>query len=416
MINYKIYATTQTSHLIRICNMLDEINYHYSIIVSAKSTVQKRPTVEFEISQLDIIKDYTNSYRFVIVTIPCKTGYYKRYTIAHRKLLNVISNDYRFLSTYQKYMNMKAINIYTTQIIKKQNPMTLGIYLIAGGYGDFFRHVYLLQNYIKSKLDENYKIYIHYANKNFYSLHKLFFPNCIYKIIPNRLHIKSNINIKPYREIINLADIAFDNEDRLYQISKYINGSYDRNIDAIQLNHKLSANIYKNLIKRIRKKHNKVIGLQIHTTSINPLHRNYSVENAQRFIDVCIHNNIAICILTPYEGEKLQNCYDLSYMSIDKLPDIIKMLDCIVSIDSCCGHIAALMNTPSIIIFNTVLPYSQSVIRMNRNLVSKDDDVNSIKPEVIYKTLIGIFDETIKLPVELRRNYDILNDWNTEIV
>lgn len=178
----------------------------------------------------------------------------------------------------------------------------------------------------------------------------------------------------------------------------------------------------KKSIIKIRNERKIKVGIQFWTDEPGS-ERNWNCDNVQRLIN-CGSDYFQFYILTPYPKEKYNvgGCIDLSHFSLYGMVAAINEMDMVVGIDSCCGHIAAAYNIPTITIWNAqtpiALPFdyiklSFRPMRKNISLVPRSKDINDIKGEKVFEIMKMYFDNKILLNSEIISTKEIFNLKNT---
>lgn len=100
---------------------------------------------------------------------------------------------------------------------------------------------------------------------------------------------------------------------------------------------------------------------------------------------------------------------------------LISKIDCMIGIDSCCGHIAALFNIPSITLWNDQTPsefvsemikISFRPLRKNYSIVPKNGDISSIDYYLVYEIMIKIMEKEILFDESVISISDTLDNKN----
>ena len=211
--------------------------------------------------------------------------------------------------------------------------------------------------------------------------------------------------------------------DQLYDIEVkepylYMDAIYDTFCSIIE-DHE------KEIINQITENKKTRIGLQIWTDEPGK-GRCWDQKNVQELINQ-YSNEYTFYILTPYPKD-LYDIYDainLENLSIEGMTCAIKHMDAIVGIDSCCGHIAAAFNVPSITLWNSQTPVlleydfvklSFRPMRKNYSIVPKSKNINDIKGELVGSILRDCLANKIVLTEDILSLKSIFNNENTLFV
>ncbi|MHB8130952.1 MAG: glycosyltransferase family 9 protein [Mobilitalea sp.] len=182
----------------------------------------------------------------------------------------------------------------------------------------------------------------------------------------------------------------------------------------------------KNTISLIKNRTTLKIGIQFYTDGPHNW-RCWGAENVQRFIELCIANNLDPYILTPYPKDKyeLTSITDVSNLSIYSIACLIPELDYVVGIDSCCGHIASAFNIPTVTLWSRQDPVyldydhiklSFRPLRNNYSLVPKSNDINEISGDQAFSILMDCIKGNIQLNKEITSLFGIFNAENTGFI
>lgn len=359
------------------------------------------------------------TYSVCFIAVKCKSYSFKRLWIIEKKLRALIPNKYVLNQSIfiEKVKNTSnVINIYSLPA-KIKYTHTVGLQLLPSGFGDVFRHAYIFQKFISMHLEKNKQVTFIHSNHSSFLLSKILFSNCINKEVnykfSKKLLRQDNYNL--FDIFCQVSDIDYLAKTRAYDISMFLLSYFYTDISTFYVNLSYTSNKSIRKISELRQKFKYVIGVQFNTSHDHPEYqRNYPEPLAQQFVSLCQENNIAIVNLTT--GYHLPVNYNAGHDNILGIPGIIKLLDIVISIDSFSGHLAACMNKPSIILYNCIYSFSMSVLKNNYNLISSNNSENSIKPSVIYHTMITILEKRLLLPNTIKQKYDILNEKNTKIL
>lgn len=127
-------------------------------------------------------------------------------------------------------------------------------------------------------------------------------------------------------------------------------------------------------------------------------------ENVSEFCNMC--SDIQLFNLTPYPSKIYGDIklIDAGHLSIFGIMYLISKVDCVIGIDSCCGHIAALFNIPSVTLWNDQTPsefisemikMSFRPLRKNYSIVPKNGDISSIDYCLVFEIMIKIIEKEI---------------------
>ncbi|MFC5407358.1 glycosyltransferase family 9 protein [Cohnella soli] len=178
-------------------------------------------------------------------------------------------------------------------------------------------------------------------------------------------------------------------------------------------------------IAKFKNKYKKIVGLQLWTDT--DARRSWSPEHASRLARLCRTEDILIINLTPHPFGKLEAIPDFGYLALHELFALIGRLDAIAAIDSCCGHIAAVLGIPNLTIWSYNSPFhfttgnfvassSFRTLRCNYSLYHASNDSSKIYPELVFERLKRILSGDIALKRERITAEDTLNGVHIERV
>ena len=277
-------------------------------------------------------------------------------------------------------------------VIPKNRPIKRLLQNLFGAQCTFFEiEDYMVLEYI-------YRIFV--DSGKFSKCYNLLFSD--YKMINNFQHYYDyfgsqmfDIHIdKPYSYINKIVNT----------ISKLLSDSEQREIAQIQNTHKLK------------------IGIQFWTDEPGA-ERKWNEQNVQELINKG-NSEYQFYILTPFPAQNynINGAVDLSGLSINGMITAIKQLDLVVGIDSCCGHIAAAFDIPTITLWNTQTPVmlqydyiklSFRALRRNISLVPKNKNINEITGENVYNIIQKYYNKEIIMDSNILSNKEIFQLKNT---
>ena len=190
---FKICIFTSERYWRRICKALAKADYHFVISdingldISKISNylsviIHRRKSASYfirHIDQLDKISlfntDQIADNDICIVARQCLTSSFKRLWAAQKELKQCLFSSVITIGSYYCKVqdNYNQIFHYSSKLQK--NEKALSIFLIAGGYGDWIRHAYVLQNYLFRKKKMGHEVTIYHANESSYHLSSLFY-------------------------------------------------------------------------------------------------------------------------------------------------------------------------------------------------------------------------------------------------
>lgn len=152
--------------------------------------------------------------------------------------------------------------------------------------------------------------------------------------------------------------------------------------------------------------------------------RCWNEENTYTFYKKCVENNINVVIMSPHCYREMKSSIEIGKLSIFEYIYTVSKFDLIVGIDSSAGHIASFWNIPTLTIWGEQTPLvcegnniGFRVLRNNYGIVPKNRDINSVKPEVVFKTMKKILLNEIELDSNHLITYeDSVNGYNTMFV
>jgi len=116
------------------------------------------------------------------ITVPVKSYSFKRLWILQKQLVCLVDGTHHLRGNYfieEMYDTSICIGIYgPTEAISESIKDNEAVILIPSGYGDIFRHAYILQEFIRKKIKENKKISLVHTNPGSKKLSEILYKNC----------------------------------------------------------------------------------------------------------------------------------------------------------------------------------------------------------------------------------------------
>lgn len=429
------------AHINIVCNELDKFELSYIILdyfyfdVSQFNECCIWELTFSDINNFDLINPKKIYNKNSSSNSSCKYTYAILYIGPH------IKNDYKLYSdaffgyilpdgfscTDLHYSKNKCILHYSNIQLKKHvehDPETVVLFW-GDGLGDIFICYYLLTDFFYRMQNEkkNIIIFLHDRtdNESIKTIFKYMFVQYNIKFI----YIKSIYLLEFYYLKINSLNIYYKCYDLLLTTKKYslaeglhvidvysrllcMNETYNYNFNNKYnfINSNILPDDEIRFIHEITKTNKQLIGLQFWTGSFDkPSYRCWEYEMVRQ-LDLLTNEKYILINLTPYPKYiyKNLNFIDASYLSILGITYLISKIDFVVSIDSLCGHIAAMTGTPSITLWmngssplnmlpNPLITIGTRPLRSNISIVQKSN--NPISAQIVFQTIENVFNKII---------------------
>lgn len=150
-------------------------------------------------------------------------------------------------------------------------------------------------------------------------------------------------------------------------------------------------------LNKIKNNHKKVICFQrmsgTRDMMTSEIAKQIPINIAKHIIDYCIKMDYAVINIEPAETNKDLFMYDLSNNSLPEIVEILNGADLFIGVDSCFGHICALIDTPNIICHGSTCPwykyFSPAFMPLSHSysFLPKDMNYNNLDPDRINTVL-----------------------------
>lgn len=401
----------------RIFKKLVNNHYHFVVLVNSEDINQTqcadkvRYMTEIEyLGYLPLLKksnlNKTKHYKYCFVAIQIQSYYFKRLWLAQKRIESFLPANLTICNAVLvKPPSAAQYNItYFYKSSKSCNDLKkVALVLLPCAYGDMINMAHIIQRFITEKNNKNIEVDMFHASDSSYYIGKRLFLHANHLKIGHKFPAKKHWDVYTY--IYNLGSIDYVASNRNYEVSMFLNGRFITEVTGLhQQVPKISKRIKKQLCT-LKKQYQYVIGVQLFTEHNHPITRNYQKQSARNFVQACRKSGIAVINLAPCPDYRLQTNLDYSRLDITALPSLIRELDLVVGIDSCCAHIAAMMNIPSVVLHNRLYSYTLSVIRKNYNIVSKSGDLKDIPCDVIIDRIKSILEKKLLVPFDVKEQY-----------
>lgn len=405
--------------------------YHFSLVLPCPGTTSL-PAASFTVRSITALLLFLITGRLratpplaqaktnmvCFIAIKSKSYSFKRLWVFEKAIRASIPKNYFlvqsiFLEKINKTSNV--IHIYQHASTLRQNQ-SVALHLLPSGFGDVFRHAYIIQKFIADNQMRGMRTTLIHSNPSSFQLSKLLFKNCDNRVLPDRFSNKilEHTNYTIFKKNCQVADLDYLAKTRAYDLSNYLLGYFYQDLTKIQLDLSYTSKKSIRRLERLRKK-SYIVGVQFNTAHDNKKYeRNYPQDLAKQFVQLCKNADIAVVNLT--SGYKIHADFEAGHEDITGVPGIINRVDIVVTIDSFSGHLAACLNKPSIILYKCVYSFTMSVLRNNYNLVSGKNDMRSITPKAIFTIMMKLLNHELTLPQNVKKQYDIRKEPNTIII
>ena len=197
-----------------------------------------------------------------------------------------------------------------------------------------------------------------------------------------------------YKELVLLKlDNSQLNMQSAYEIfSRLMNIEPNHALDTFKYNIS-DISISKKILK-LRKTKRFVIGIQYQsdTVDINGNRvKDWSKENIKLFLEMCKQEQIGVVNLVPITDKDITWDINADQVSIWNLLEVIAAVDCVVCIDSVCGHIAGLVGTNNLLLWSSQSYYQPTIyayrpLRCNYTIYTSTR-LSDIPPKLIFDRL-----------------------------
>ncbi len=287
------------------------------------------------------------------------------------------------------------------------------IFLPVIGYGDLTIMLPIFKEYFSNHKD--YIITIYSADQKVNTMVNHFFSSYSIKTvslfflgynssIPATLHyiqlsllsqcLEQIASSDIYKEVVLLKlDNSQLNMQSAYEIfSRLMNIEPNHALDTFKYN--ISDIPISKKILKLRKTKRFVIGIQYQsdTVDINGNRvKDWSKENIKLFLEMCKQEQIGVVNLVPITDKDITWDINADQVSIWNLLEIIAAVDCVVCIDSVCGHIAGLVGTNNLLLWSSQSYYQPTIyayrpLRCNYTIYTSTR-LSDIPPKLIFDRL-----------------------------
>lgn len=338
---------------------------------------------------------------------------------------------YEVIDTYPYREGNYVIPIYSIPEPTDYSNKNIRLVVPKSGYGDIIKALPFIKKFVS--IQENKENYVHmeYMNKKSLSILQHFLPTIRYSEYPlssldTPFSQKIAMSLQKSKEaqmVFNLniviALTGFEYCDPVEQMAKYLGVQYIHNDKSLpELSDLKTQRLIENIVEQ-KKHYKKLIGIQMFTNNDNTVHsnsinaqRSWTAEALQSFVNKCNKNNIGIVNLAPAANIHIACNIDVSYLKVTELFYIIKLLDFVVGIDSCCVHIAGYLQIPHI----TLFPKDADVLRsltMDYSIISSAY-VPSIDSSLVFERLLQGLNGHIKMDGNTITYEDTIKNKNIE--
>lgn len=347
-----------------------------------------------------------------------QVSYYSKaiFAMFEAKVKRMIPSDFAY--TYSYHLAENEYRKFMVFHHKQKIAYTNRILVIVkfNGYGDAVFSMPLLQYFAIEKRKHGLIVdFMHYYEKS-YSLAPLFlneFKNSYCMAIDNKANIFELREYKTpqlYKEYYNFDELNLHSAGTcVKETGEFLKVSFPENLlENTTLNFMNLKHEDESSFIEYKKKYRCIIGVQFYTDddAVCAVKRSWPQNFAQDFIKRCYDSGIGVVNLAPFPGINTNNLLDFSHLKVNELFSIINRLNLIVSIDSCCSHIAGVLGIPNIVILGKALSASsQRPISMNICLISKTGTVDSIKPDFLYDFILDLLRNPYKTDRKLKSEY-----------
>lgn len=413
---------------------LAESNYYYAVVET--STPLSTFLHTFSAIPIKIVNRYSEGFLTAPTMEPIKNGEYKIAFFYQKIGLQSAAKikmdlymrrmfpqpKYEFLPIKNEKLFFKNYYyIFLAQSKKKKHEALL---IYDDGYGDNILTLAFLSYYAKVKSGHGYQFSFYHFYTAGYHLSNIFtdtHKNFLYPLASDTPFSKmagQNSELAPLKtsKLIHISNRMVDSAyTKIKTLSRILSfPEYPRFLENLSLNIPELPPHTKELMEQYRKRYKKLIGVQFYTyhDTNASVRRSWAPGLAQKFIDLCVKNHIGVINLSEYVGYEFHSVLNFSSLSICQLFPVVQQLDLFVGIDSCCSHIAGVLQKKNLTLLGKVLQgKSQRPLSNNISFISKSGDIDRIAPEELFrlacKVLAGQICPISYMPDAYSYDYDV---------
>ena len=335
---------------------------------------------------------------------------------AQNHLQSIIPEYYQYSFTMRSSCNAyRNFPVYRKNVLQG-NDKRIAVILVNKGYGDAVLLYPLIQKFAREKADAGYRIDIYHSYHHSMDLANHFVHDhaqYMYPYIDTRItwSVMDETVFDVYESIYDFAKLTINSAfTYIREASKFLGTSC---ADDFLNTMTVRVDPTEEELRQYQSRYKYVVGIQFYTHDdmIDDIPRSWNASNSLSFIQHCLENNIGIVNLTPCPFPLPDWIYRADDHSVSELFSVIKALDACVTIDSCCGHVAAVLGVPNVVLLGTILPgQSQQTLRMNQTLISRTGRVNDIRTTTVMDYVLPILKNNHVLTNELKPVYDFKTD------
>jgi hypothetical protein len=282
------------------------------------------------------------------------------------------------------------------------------------GNGEILIGMPIISKFIQNNINSD--LYIFNSSISVNNILKQIFPECHHKILTNNEKLSQYLEKiygdyeyqTIYSQFMKPRSVCRNKHSiNLFVSICEINESIESLVNRFNVKHFLESS-YNSYVDEFfntiaKKDFEYIIATQFFTDSSTS--RCWSIRKVEEFCKLCKDMNIGIANLSvPNENTvdmsnvfTMDNVFDLSHFTILDLSQVIYQCNAFVGIDSSFGHLAGLLNKPSItlwednspILFQTY-PVGYRVIRNNFSFSKKEKNQDNIDPSIVISKTIDI--------------------------
>lgn len=372
------------------------------------------------------INSYNNGLVHAVMFEICDTNKEKIRQIGFENMLRNLPKEFYLCSTYwydQCLCYFKFSNIKRYKPFKKEKKPIAVLICEGIGSGDFCMMYSYINEFIKREKKAGKEIHIiTVKNSGLYNLLNIYTKECKilgsqYNYIHPRFY-ETILKSGTYSECYCISMIPFRFPKKLYHIADIwsMELDIDKDFDFFKFadaSHLTSDDLLsetgKAFIGEVLQMKRPIIGLQLHTDSYGNEAKNWSYGNIREFAVLCKNKGFTLLNLTPHHYGDINGLIEASFLKKHELFHLISKLNAVIGVDSCCGHMAALLGVANITVWGRQFPdivnphdsypilRSFRTMRLNYSITSKSLNAADIRPEILFKCLNDILTGEIVL-------------------
>lgn len=366
------------------------------------------------------------------------------YVVTH-SLYRSIPSPYSVIDTYLNSRGELFFIYGKEKRTRKDN--TIAIIIDDAGYGDSALLLPLLRGFVKTQHLAGNPVALLHMRERSYSIHSRFIPEAEHvryqwfnldNPLMGELLYNQFVEMGTYEKCYNFiySNFTVSKHCHAYELAAQVLGYEGKDMNSLY-----SQGDYPDctpfdslsLLSSMKESGSALIGFQYFTDTDKHIQSRFqtttkcwSPQKAQEFVDLCNNSGLTVINLSRTEVE-LQGVLDFSHLKVHEMFGIVKNLDAMVGIDSCFGHIAAVLGTKNITVWGCNYPdrfldgnpdydISYRPIRLNYSIADRNTDIENISASLVHQRLMDLLADQLAVKQEVITYQDTLNNVGVEWV